>query len=606
MAAETILFKYKNSLLGHFINDLFSLMPRKVGLTVFLMVLISLSTGVSLLLLIPLLELVGLNVGQGSLGAIAAYVSAFFLTVHLKPTLFIILLVYVLVMSFIAILHRLQTIKSSQIQFEFAAHLRKRLYRAITNSDWLFFTRMKSSSFAHALTNEVERVSVGTGQFLNLLAGLMVLVVYIIFALELAGVTTGLIFIAGVIILLLLRRRVRRSISSGENITDTTRNIYNSIMQHLDGMKTIKSFGMQDENIKVFSDQTNQVMDGYLDAVKTYADVKLLFDVGTVIMLAIIVLTLIQLVKIPIASLLILIYIFVMMFPQFSTIQSSYQYFINSLPAFDNINQLEMQCLQNIDSTESEGDVMVLENMINFDHIFFSYRGEDHFKIEDLNLRIPVGETIAITGSSGAGKSTVADLLMGLIQPDSGVIKVDNVPLAQDNLLSWRDRIGYVAQETFLFNETIRFNLLLTQPDAVEKDLINSLRLAAAYDFVEELPDGLDTFIGDRGVKLSGGEKQRLALARALLRKPSIIILDEATSNLDSENEKRILNSVENLHGDITILMIAHRLSTIRKADQIYFMENGSIVESGTWDELLSKNNGKFNSFHKFQSIEQE
>jgi ATP-binding cassette subfamily C protein len=434
----------------------------------------------------------------------------------------------------------------------------------------------------------------------------MVLVVYIIFALELAGVTTGLIFIAGVIILLLLRRRVRRSISSGENITDTTRDIYNSIMQHLDGMKTIKSFGMQDENIKVFSDQTNQVMDGYLDAVKTYADVKLLFDVGTVIMLAIIVLTLIQLVKIPIASLFILIYIFVMMIPQFSTIQSSYQYFINSLPAFDNINQLEMQCLQNIDSTESEGDVMVLENMINFDHIFFSYRGEDHFKIEDLNLRIPVGETIAITGSSGTGKSTVADLLMGLIQPDSGVIKVDNVPLAQDNLLSWRDRIGYVAQETFLFNETIRFNLLLTQPGAVEEDLINSLRLAAAYDFVMELPDGLDTFIGDRGVKLSGGEKQRLALARALLSKPSIIILDEATSNLDSENEKRILNSVENLHGDITILMIAHRLSTIRNADQIYFMENGSIVESGTWDELLSKNNGKFNSFHKFQSIEQE
>jgi ATP-binding cassette subfamily C protein len=294
------------------------------------------------------------------------------------------------------------------------------------------------------------------------------------------------------------------------------------------------------------------------------------------------------------------------MIPQFSTIQSSYQYFINSLPAFDNINQLEMQCLQNIDSTESEGDVMVLENMINFDHIFFSYRGEDHFKIEDLNLRIPVGETIAITGSSGTGKSTVADLLMGLIQPDSGVIKVDNVPLAQDNLLSWRDRIGYVAQETFLFNETIRFNLLLTQPGAVEEDLINSLRLAAAYDFVMELPDGLDTFIGDRGVKLSGGEKQRLALARALLSKPSIIILDEATSNLDSENEKRILNSVENLHGDITILMIAHRLSTIRNADQIYFMENGSIVESGTWDELLSKNNGKFNSFHKFQSIEQE
>ena len=605
MVAEKI-FKFKNSLLGQYTKNLANLMPRKVGFAVFLMVLISLTTSISLVLLIPLMQLIGLNVGQGSLGQISGYVSTFLATLNLKPTLFIILVIYILVISCNALLHRLQTIKSSQIQFEFAAHLRTRLYMAITNSNWLFFTQKKSSKFAHALTNEIERVSVGTGQFLSLLAGAMILVVYIIFALEMAGIITGLIFIAGVIILLMLRKRVMISQSTGENITENTRNLYNSIMQQLEGMKTIKSFGIQDENIRIFSNQTNQVAYGYLDAIKSYADVKLLFDVGTVIMLAIIVLVLIQMIKIPIANLLILIYIFLMMIPQFSIIQSSYQYFINSLPAFDNITELEKQCLLNSDTNNSTGKEIVLTNEINFHNISFSYQGEDHFKIKNLTLQLPVGKTVAITGPSGAGKSTVADLIMGLIKPDDGEIRVDNVILSQENLTSWRSRIGYVAQETFLFNETIRFNLLLSYPKANEKNLIDALKLAAAYDFVEKLPEAMDTYIGDRGVKLSGGEKQRLALARALLRKPSLIILDEATSNLDSENEKRILNSVERLHGDITILMIAHRLSTIRNADQIYFMENGKIIESGTWDELLSKENGYFNSFYKLQTITKE
>ena len=599
--------KYNNSLLGQFTRNLTLLMPRKVTLAVILMVIISLNEAVSLLVLIPLLQLVGLDVGQGSLGQLAGLVSSFFAALGVQPTLLMILVIYVLVISFSALLIRYQTLKTSEIQYEFAAHLRKRLYNAIINSSWLFFSRRKSSSFAHALTNEIERISTGTGQFLTFIASIMILVVYIVFALELAGVLTGVIFAVGIAILLILKRRASRSRSSGEEITTTTRDLYYSIMQHLDGMKTIKSFGMEGENVEVFSKQTNQVASNYLNTIRSYADVKLLFDVGTVIVLAIMVLVLIQVIKLPTASLFLLIYLFVRMIPQFSSIQRAYQYFTNMLPAFGNVMNLEEDCLENSEATGSVDtsfdESIELKKEIRFENVTFAYQDEYDFTIKDMGLRIPAGKTTAIAGPSGAGKSTVADLVMGLIQPNDGMVMVDGVPVLEKSLALWRNSIGYVAQETFLFNETLRFNLLLASPDASEEELNESLKIAAAHHFVSKLPDGLDTIIGDRGVRLSGGERQRLALARALLRKPSLLIMDEATSNLDSENEKKILKAIDDLHGEVTILMIAHRLSTIKNADYIYLIDSGKIMESGNWDELLKKENGWFWDIFEVQGI---
>jgi ATP-binding cassette subfamily C protein len=462
---------------------------------------------------------------------------------------------------------------------------------------------MKSSSLAHALTNEIDRISTGTGQFLTFIASIMILVVYIIFALELAGLITGVIFAVGILILLILRRKASKSRTSGEDITTTTRDLYYSILQHLDGMKTIKSFGMQDENIKVFKDQSNKVANNYLGAIKSYADVKLLFDVGTVVVLAVMVFFLIELVKLPTASLFLLIYLFVRMIPQFSTIQRAYQYFINMLPAFGNVIDLEGQFLENCETSKSEDGSIDLKETITFENVYFSYHSNDHFTLEDLNLEIPVGKTIALAGPSGVGKSTVADLIMGLISPTNGRVVVDGIRVSDESLVSWRNRIGYVAQETFLFNETIRFNLQLASPSASENKLNEALRLAAADQFVSKLPEGLNTVIGDRGVRLSGGERQRLALARALLRNPSLLIMDEATSNLDSENEKKILHAIDDLHGEVTILMIAHRFSTIKNADYIYLIDGGKIIGSGSWDDLLENEKGWFWDMCEVQGV---
>ncbi len=440
----------------------------------------------------------------------------------------------------------------------------------------------------------------GTNQFLLIISSMVILAVYIIFALQLSGLITGFIFIIGIVLLLILRNRTKSASISGEKLSKTSKDMYSSTVKQMEGMKTIKSFSMEDKNVELFQDVADDVSQKYQDAIGSYADVKFLFDVGSVVVLSIIVFILVGIMAIPTAELLILLFLFVRMIPRFSIIQRSYQYFINMLPAYKTVTELEKECLTAAEP-EMEAEKIVFNDLIQLENINFSY-GEDNFSIKNFNLKLQSGETTALVGLSGAGKSTVVDIIMGFIEPDDGKVLVDKIQLNPKYVTSWRNKIGYVAQETFLFNDTIRNNLLVAEGEADEKMLIESLKLASADEFVLKLPDGLDALVGDRGVLLSGGERQRLALARALLRKPSLLILDEATSNLDSENETRILNAIEKLHGGMTILMIAHRLSTIRKADYIYFIEDGKVLEEGNWTSLLEKENGRFEELYQAQS----
>jgi ATP-binding cassette subfamily C protein len=181
---------------------------------------------------------------------------------------------------------------------------------------------------------------------------------------------------------------------------------------------------------------------------------------------------------------------------------------------------------------------------------------------------------------------------------------VDDEMLSTDRLASWRRQISYVAQSTFLFHDTIRANLDWAKPGASEEELIQALHLSEAYDFVSGLPHGLDTIVGERGVLVSGGERQRLSLARAILRRPRMLVLDEATSSLDSENELRIQQAIESLHQQMTIVVITHRLSTIRQADVIYVVDQGQVVESGSWADLMARPAGRFRDLCRAQGID--
>ncbi len=229
-----------------------------------------------------------------------------------------------------------------------------------------------------------------------------------------------------------------------------------------------------------------------------------------------------------------------------------------------------------------------LSGEIEIKDLQFSYQNEPILK--KLSLIAKAGETIALVGPTGAGKSTIVNLLCGFYPYKEGSITIDGKELNELNLRDLRSQIGYVTQEAFLFNGSVRDNLLLAKRDASDDDIWKALAAASAHTFVEQLPEQLDSVVGERGVKLSGGEKQRLSIARALLKNPPILLLDEATASVDNQTEKVIQKALEKLMHGRTCIVIAHRLTTIQSADQIYVLQKGAVVEAGTHHDLLEKN----------------
>ena len=240
------------------------------------------------------------------------------------------------------------------------------------------------------------------------------------------------------------------------------------------------------------------------------------------------------------------------------------------------------------------------KNSINFKDVNFKYEEQDSLILDNINLEICKGQTVAIVGKSGAGKTTLTDLLPRFYDPISGNIFIDKINLKDLNLKNLRDLYGIVTQNVILFNDTIKNNIIHGNKNASENDINKAVKSANIQDLVEKLDNGLNTYIGENGVKLSGGEKQRLSIARALIKNPDILILDEATASLDSESEKKVHSAIDNIIKNRTVIIIAHRLSTIINADKILVMNDGKIVESGSHNELL-KNNGYYKKLYDIQ-----
>jgi ABC-type multidrug transport system fused ATPase/permease subunit len=266
-----------------------------------------------------------------------------------------------------------------------------------------------------------------------------------------------------------------------------------------------------------------------------------------------------------------------------------------------------LEILDEKDENNSVNEKVKLKGAIAYDGVGFSYPTRaDVTVLKDISFIVQPGEKVALVGPSGAGKSTIAALLLRFYPVSSGNIIVDGQDVSAYGLSSYRQNVGIVPQEVILFGGTIRENIAYGKPDATDAEIYEAARQANALEFIESFPEQFKTLVGDRGVKLSGGQRQRIAIARAILKNPSILILDEATSSLDARSEQLVQQALEKLMENRTTIVIAHRLSTIRKADRILVIKDGQIAESGSHDELSGLDNGIYRNLLKLQWEKQE
>jgi ABC-type multidrug transport system fused ATPase/permease subunit len=252
--------------------------------------------------------------------------------------------------------------------------------------------------------------------------------------------------------------------------------------------------------------------------------------------------------------------------------------------------------------------IPVLSQGLEFNDVSFAYDEDDGDVLHDINITIPANTTVALVGESGAGKSTLVDMMTLMLRPRTGEIRIDDVPGSEADLASWRSQIGYVSQETVVFDDTIANNISLWKGD-YESDAEHRARVeqaardAYAHHFIEDLPNGYQTVVGERGVRLSGGQRQRLFVARELFKQPNLLLLDEATSALDTESERYIQQSIDDLQGEVTVVIIAHRLSTIKNVDYIYVLDEGRVIEDGSYDQLRGHEESRFREMVEMQSL---
>jgi len=579
------------------------------------MALAGLFEGAGILLIVPLLGASGFLDGAHDSVPFLAPLLGRLKTLPADSLLPVLLGLFVLAVVLQSALQRHVAIQSTRIVNRFGRNLRIELFDALQEARWSLYLRKRRTDLMNAMTTETARMLYGMGLVLQAASALIYTVLQIGIALAMSWALTALVLACGAAVLLISRRLIGKARALGSLTSELAQDYLAGVHDRLQGMKDIKSNDMADGGRKWIRGITERLLQEQLAYIRLRSATDAGYRIASAVLVAAFAYAAVRMLHTPPHILLLIVLIFARLWPRITMLQTQAQQLASAAPAFASVQALLAECKRERE-TASRGDAALadaeadaksgqlrLEYGIRLSGVAFSYEGAGGRKaLDGIDLFIPARATTAIVGHSGAGKSTLVDAVMGLIRPQEGEIRIDDVPLTDERLAALRRSVGYVPQDPFLFGGTILDNLRMARPDATEEEVHEALRFAAAESFVSRLPQGIHTPIGDRGIRLSGGERQRIVLARAILRKPGILILDEATSALDSESEAAILHSLERLRGSMTIIVIAHRLSTIRGADQVVVMEQGRIVQCGRYAALAADRSGLFDRLLRQQA----
>jgi len=567
--------------------------------------------GLGLLLLVPLLDVAGVGGRHSATGGLANLARSALAAVGVSLTLGSLLVAYVILVAVAALLSVYSTVRLLRYRLEFVDGLRERVFGAVADAEWKHLVALRQSDVLSTMTLNVSWVSLGAQAALGVSITSVLVVVQLVVALRISPVVTALAAATGAALIAAVWPLVSRSRRLGRELVDNNRGVLAAMTGFLDGLKLAKAHALEAGHLSAFRQairRSRRSQIAFSAAQQTATAVQLTV---TAIVLALLIDLAVTRFHVALAGLLVVAFIFSRLVPQITSVQQNLQQVAQSLPAFGDLVAIIEGCEQQREAPAVAGQTLALAGRsslrlgrgISLEDVSFSYHDNGATVLREVSLDIPSQHTTALVGPSGAGKTTLADIVVGLLEPATGHVLIDGRRREGSDRRAWRTGIALVPQEPFLFHETVRANLLWARPGAKEDELWEALVTAAAADFVYELPQELDTVVGDRGTRLSGGERQRIALARGLLREPDLLILDEATSSLDSENERAIRTALARLHGRITMLVIAHRLSTVSNADAVVVLDAGRVVETGSWNDLAARDNGRLRALIDAGSI---
>ncbi len=537
--------------------------------------------GATALLLVPLLREAGVPVGPGgAVGGINRLVSSVFAALRLPATLPVVLLAFVALAWVQAMFQRLELIESARIEQRVVHDLRVALYAAMLGARWSFFTRRRGSDLTHAITRDADRAGAAVSYLLRAASQGVAAVVYLGVAVAISPLASAVALIGGALLTVLLRGTFRSAHETGEEMSEASTDTLAVVTQHVEAIKLVKSFGAERPTLAAFEALAARSAQANVGATRAHAGAHVATAAGAATLLAVALYVALDWLLVPAAATLVLAFLFWRLLPRLMDVQQSLRDAVHELPGYEIARRLRDACAAEREADAprhgAPGPRMALRHAIQLEHVTFQYDGGAPV-LRDASCTIRAGAITGLAGPSGTGKTTVVDLVLGLLSPSAGRITIDGEPLTANQLARWRDVVAYVPQEPLLFHDTVIANLRWARPDATEDEVQRALAQAAAADFVARLPQGLHTVVGDRGVRLSGGERQRLALARALLRRPTMLVLDEITSALDAESESRILDAIVALRGTVTTLLVSHRAAPLRQAGIVYVLDDGTI-----------------------------
>lgn len=556
---------------------------RKAFLTILLWNIgVSVLSGVGIVMLIPLLNM--LEIGDNRL-------PDWFMTLGYPLQVGLLLVGYVLLVTVKALLSRSLSIRENAFIEETGMALREKLYAVLSGASWESLTARKDADVINLFTSQCGQVSYGIAEVIHFLASIVSAAVQLGIALMMSLPVTALVCVMGACMLAIFMPLRKKSREYGDEMIRLSREFYSELQNQLASVKEVRAYGVEREHAALFESISTAFKTARMKYVRQSSVPGVVYSLAAAVMIALVYLVCTLGLKVETDRLVVLVYVFARLWPVFSGFQGRIQSINSCVPAYEKLIEAMREMQPETDVAETDEDFSRWRE-IRFDNVHFAYRNSDEETLRGVSFSLERGEKLALLGRNGAGKTTAVNLLLGFLLPRSGAILVDGKPLEAACIRAWRTQVGYVPQDPLILNASVRENLTRFHPNATEDELIAALRKAMAWGFVSRLPDGLDTVLGDRGVRLSGGERQRIVLARVLLGRPSLIVLDEATSALDYESETAFHDAIASLGKDSAVVLIAHHGATIAMADSAVVLEKGSVVEQGLISELAGRDGG--------------